>query len=93
MKTPRECTVWIAAHHKEKRALEILAREIAPAGTGMGEANGTRSFVNYRTSPIKGTKGIILHSVLIPEDFFSMLKYFATLWLNVFMPFYPDTLT
>lgn len=34
---PRECTVWIAAHHKEKRALEILAREIAPAGTGMGE--------------------------------------------------------
>ena len=27
--------MWIAATHKEKKALEILAREIAPAGTGM----------------------------------------------------------
>ena len=35
-KGPRECTVWMAAHHSDKRALEILAREIAPAGTGMG---------------------------------------------------------
>jgi hypothetical protein len=26
----------MAAHHSDKKALEILAREIAPAGTGMG---------------------------------------------------------
>ena len=32
----REAVGWIAVHHKQKKALEIFAREIAPAGTGMG---------------------------------------------------------
>lgn len=62
-KTPRECTVWIAAHHKEKRALEILAREIAPAGTGM--APGLSGIVGGRpkVSPV-----LKLFSFLQPKD-------------------------
>jgi len=28
--------LWLAAHHSDKNALNVLAREIAPAGTGMG---------------------------------------------------------
>ena len=33
----REAAVWIAVTHKNKQALELFAREIAPAGTGMGK--------------------------------------------------------
>ncbi|EPQ04121.1 hypothetical protein D623_10031309 [Myotis brandtii] len=32
---PREVVLWLSVHHKEKKALEIFSREIAPAGTGM----------------------------------------------------------
>lgn len=32
----REAVIWMAVHHKQKKALELFAREIAPAGTGMG---------------------------------------------------------
>ncbi|XP_015716438.1 uncharacterized protein LOC107313042 isoform X2 [Coturnix japonica] len=32
---PREAVIWIAVHHKQKEALEIFSKEIAPAGTGM----------------------------------------------------------
>ena len=31
----REVVLWMAVQHKKKEALEIFAREIAPAGTGM----------------------------------------------------------
>ena len=31
--------LWLAAHHKDKNALGVLSREIAPAGTGMGRSN------------------------------------------------------
>lgn len=31
---PREVVLWFSVHHKEKKALEIFSREIAPAGTG-----------------------------------------------------------
>ncbi|KAK1343133.1 hypothetical protein QTO34_015907, partial [Cnephaeus nilssonii] len=34
---PREVVLWLSVHHKEKKALEIFSREIAPAGTGMGK--------------------------------------------------------
>lgn len=34
---PREAVIWMAVHHKQKKALEFFSREIAPAGTGMGE--------------------------------------------------------
>ena len=33
---PREATVWMAVEHANKDALNIFAREMAPAGTGMG---------------------------------------------------------
>ncbi|XP_032079526.1 uncharacterized protein LOC116512931 isoform X3 [Thamnophis elegans] len=33
---PREVVIWLAVFHKQKEALEIFSREIAPAGTGMG---------------------------------------------------------
>ena len=33
---PREAVIWIAAQHSQKKAMEIFAREVAPAGTGMG---------------------------------------------------------
>ena len=35
--TIREVMMWLAVKHKDKRALELFAKEIAPAGTGMGE--------------------------------------------------------
>uniref|UniRef100_A0A3Q3WYU7 Uncharacterized protein n=1 Tax=Mola mola TaxID=94237 RepID=A0A3Q3WYU7_MOLML len=35
----REAVIWMAAHHKQKKALEVFSREIAPAGTGMGTTN------------------------------------------------------
>ena len=31
----REVVLWLAVRHPQKVALELLAREIAPAGTGM----------------------------------------------------------
>ncbi|KAI7810801.1 uncharacterized protein LOC130553327 [Triplophysa rosa] len=33
--SPREAVIWMAVHHKQKKALEFFSREIAPAGTGM----------------------------------------------------------
>ena len=33
----REVVLWLAATHNQKKALEFFAREIAPAGTGMGK--------------------------------------------------------
>ncbi|KAM9836865.1 uncharacterized protein ACBR49_019280 [Aulostomus maculatus] len=30
----REAVIWMAVHHHQKRALEVFAREVAPAGTG-----------------------------------------------------------
>lgn len=35
---PRECLMWIAVEHRDKKALEIFAREIAPAGTGISHS-------------------------------------------------------
>ncbi|KAL4230889.1 hypothetical protein ACF0H5_011263 [Mactra antiquata] len=48
----RETVLWLAVHHKEKKALEILSREIAPAGTGM--APGLTGIVGGRpkVSPV-----------------------------------------
>jgi len=33
----RESVLWLAVHHQDKKALELLSREIAPGGTGMGK--------------------------------------------------------
>eukprot|EP00079_Xenopus_tropicalis_P009473 XP_002933534.2 PREDICTED: uncharacterized protein LOC100485159 isoform X2 [Xenopus tropicalis] len=48
----REAVIWLAVHHKQKKALEIFAREIAPAGTGM--APGLTGIVGGRpkVSPV-----------------------------------------
>ncbi|XP_077867885.1 uncharacterized protein LOC102801419 [Saccoglossus kowalevskii] len=60
---PREVALWLAAHHSNKKALEILAREVAPAGTGM--APGLMSLVGGRpkVSPV-----LKLFSFLHPKD-------------------------
>ncbi|KAM9834435.1 uncharacterized protein lratb.1 isoform X1 [Syngnathus typhle] len=34
-KEAREAVLWLAVHHKDKKALELFSREIAAAGTGM----------------------------------------------------------
>ncbi|XP_035849772.1 uncharacterized protein LOC116035193 isoform X2 [Sander lucioperca] len=51
-KDSREAVVWMAAHHTQKKALELFAREIAPAGTGM--APGLTGIVGGRprVSPV-----------------------------------------
>ncbi|XP_070710383.1 uncharacterized protein lratb.1 [Pempheris klunzingeri] len=51
-KESREAVIWMAAHHKQKKALELFAREIAPAGTGM--APGLTGIVGGRprVSPV-----------------------------------------
>ncbi|KAM4709085.1 uncharacterized protein O3C94_018230 isoform 1-T3 [Discoglossus pictus] len=48
----REAVIWLAVHHKQKKALEIFSREISPAGTGM--APGLTSIVGGRpkVSPV-----------------------------------------
>lgn len=37
----REVVMWIGVQHKQKQALEIFAREVAPAGTGMAPGQTT----------------------------------------------------
>ncbi|XP_072232490.1 uncharacterized protein lratb.1 isoform X2 [Leuresthes tenuis] len=51
-KGSREAVLWMAVHHKQKKALELFAREIAPAGTGM--APGLTGIVGGRprVSPV-----------------------------------------
>ncbi|KAM6206109.1 uncharacterized protein WM294_003178 [Sarcoramphus papa] len=48
----REAVIWLAVHHKQKEAVEIFSREIAPAGTGM--APGLTGIVGGRprVSPV-----------------------------------------
>ncbi|XP_014832290.1 PREDICTED: uncharacterized protein LOC106910219, partial [Poecilia mexicana] len=48
----REAVVWMAVHHKQKKALEVFSREVAPAGTGM--APGLTGIVGGRprVSPV-----------------------------------------
>ncbi|XP_075468994.1 uncharacterized protein LOC142502068 [Ascaphus truei] len=48
----REAVIWLAVHHRQKKALEIFSREIAPAGTGM--APGLTAIVGGRprVSPV-----------------------------------------
>ncbi|XP_060716640.1 uncharacterized protein LOC132839596 isoform X1 [Tachysurus vachellii] len=48
----REAVLWMAVHHKQKKALEIFSREVAPAGTGM--APGLTGIVGGRprVSPV-----------------------------------------
>ncbi|XP_077156161.1 uncharacterized protein LOC143819020 [Paroedura picta] len=49
---PREAVIWLAVLHKQKKAVEIFSREIAPAGTGM--APGVTGIVGGRpkVSPV-----------------------------------------
>ncbi|XP_056299331.1 uncharacterized protein lratb.1 isoform X2 [Pseudoliparis swirei] len=48
----REAVIWMAVHHKQKKAVEIFSREVAPAGTGM--APGLTGIVGGRprVSPV-----------------------------------------
>ncbi|XP_053333480.1 uncharacterized protein lratb.1 isoform X1 [Clarias gariepinus] len=48
----REAVLWLAVHHKQKKALEFFSREVAPAGTGM--APGLTGIVGGRprVSPV-----------------------------------------
>ena len=59
----REAVLWLAAQHSRKEALEIFAREIAPAGTGM--APGLTHLVGGRpkVSPV-----LKLFTYLYPRD-------------------------
>uniref|UniRef100_A0A8C9UF61 Acyclic terpene utilisation N-terminal domain-containing protein n=1 Tax=Serinus canaria TaxID=9135 RepID=A0A8C9UF61_SERCA len=49
---PREAVIWLAVHHKQREAVEIFSKEIAPAGTGM--APGLTGIVGGRprVSPV-----------------------------------------
>ncbi|XP_028329783.1 uncharacterized protein LOC114480128 [Gouania willdenowi] len=51
-KGSREVVIWMAVHHKQKKALEMFSREIAAAGTGM--APGLTGIVGGRprVSPV-----------------------------------------
>ncbi|XP_070553527.1 uncharacterized protein [Ptychodera flava] len=60
---PREVMLWLAAHHSDKRALEILSREVAPAGTGMAPGFMTLVGGRPRVSPV-----LKLFSFLYPKD-------------------------
>uniref|UniRef100_UPI00358F39B3 uncharacterized protein n=1 Tax=Myxine glutinosa TaxID=7769 RepID=UPI00358F39B3 len=60
---PREAVLWLAVQHTHRKALELFAREIAPAGTGM--APGLTAIVGGRptVSPV-----LKLFSFLYPKD-------------------------
>uniref|UniRef100_A0A8C5F5H9 Si:ch73-132f6.5 n=1 Tax=Gadus morhua TaxID=8049 RepID=A0A8C5F5H9_GADMO len=47
----RESVLWMSVHHKQKKALEFFAREIASAGTGMGKTH-THTLVEQCVSPV-----------------------------------------
>ncbi len=49
--------MWIGVKHQKKEALELFTREIAPAGTGMGESFTTACRVLCLRI------GIIVHSL------------------------------
>lgn len=59
---PREAALWMAVQHREKKALDIWAREIASAGTGM--APGLCQLVGGRPKPSPCLK---LFSFLYPK--------------------------
>ncbi len=46
---PREAVMWLAVRHASRKALELFAREIAPAGTSW--APGTAGGIGGRPSP------------------------------------------
>ncbi|KAF7641729.1 hypothetical protein LDENG_00273760, partial [Lucifuga dentata] len=51
-KSSREAVIWLAVHHKQKKALEIFSREIAPAGTGMAPGLTGIAGGRPRVSPV-----------------------------------------
>lgn len=59
---PREVVLWLGVRHQQKAALEIFAREIAPAGTGMAPGLTTLIGGRPKVSPVLG-----LHSSLYPR--------------------------
>ena len=61
--SPREAAMWMAVQHPEKKALDIWAREIASAGTGM--APGLCQMVGGRPKPSPCLK---LFSFLYPKS-------------------------
>ncbi len=61
--TPRETALWMAVQHKDKKALDIWAREIASSGTGM--APGLCQMVGGRPKPSPCLK---LFSFLYPKQ-------------------------
>lgn len=63
----RECVLWIAVEHNQKQALDIFAKEIAPAGTGM--APGLTYIVGGRPSVSPVLK---LYSFLHPKSCFNI---------------------
>lgn len=67
----REVVLWLGVRHKQKAALEVFAREIAPAGTGM--APGLTGLIGGRpkVSPV-----LQLHSFSYPRKELS---------INIFM--------
>ncbi|KAK4308655.1 hypothetical protein Pmani_019655 [Petrolisthes manimaculis] len=60
---PREGVVWMSVQHQEKRALDLFAREIAAAGTGM--APGLTAIVGGRPKPSPLLK---MQSLLVGKD-------------------------
>ena len=48
----REAVIWMAVHHKQKKALELFAREVAPAGTGMGTKKHNTQYFGSFTSKV-----------------------------------------
>ncbi|XP_058048098.1 uncharacterized protein LOC131202788 isoform X2 [Ahaetulla prasina] len=68
---PREVVVWLAVFHKQKEALEIFSREIAPAATGM--APGVTAIIGGRPK---------ISPVLKTFFFFYPKKYIK---INIFM--------
>ncbi|KAK3100303.1 hypothetical protein FSP39_017866 [Pinctada imbricata] len=59
----RDAVMWLAVHHKNRKALEFFAKEIAPAGTGM--APGLTGIVGGRP---RVTPVLKLFSFLYPRD-------------------------
>ncbi|ODN06511.1 hypothetical protein Ocin01_00190 [Orchesella cincta] len=64
---PREGVMWMSVHHSEKKALEIFAREIASAGTGM--APGLTTLVSGRPKP---SPLLNFFSFLTPKENFNI---------------------
>ncbi|KAL3879454.1 hypothetical protein ACJMK2_031752 [Sinanodonta woodiana] len=77
----REAVLWLAVHHSQRKALEFFAREVAPAGTGMGPGLTAVVGGRPRVSPV-----LKLFSFLYPKHNIKVQIYMNGEFVEDYVP-------